>query len=83
MKPDISENQLPFQGIRLVTVCQMLNASPATIWRWVKTNPGFPRPIKLSPSVTAWDEAELLEWIRERKDERQTEQASMLKGDRK
>ena len=83
MRPEIEEKQSTFRGVRLVTVCQMLNASPATIWRWVKTNPGFPKPIKLSPSVTAWDEAELLAWIRDRKGQRQPQQPALLNGDGK
>jgi len=56
--------------IRLKEVCLITAASQATIWRWVKTNPGFPRPIRLSPSCTVWNEAELLEWIENKKDQR-------------
>lgn len=32
--------------------------SPATIWRWTADGK-FPKPIKLSPGVTAWDNADL------------------------
>ena len=33
-----------------------LPVSPATIWRWVREcKPGFPKPFKLSESVTVWD----------------------------
>lgn len=76
-----SEQRTTFRGVRLVTVCQMLNASPATIWRWVKTNPGFPQPIKLSAAVTAWDEAELLEWLDAKKANRKTRNDTAREGD--
>ena len=32
----------------------ILPVSAATIWRWVRDNPDFPKPFKLGPSVTAW-----------------------------
>lgn len=32
--------------------------SPATIWRWVAAG-HFPKPVKLSAGVTAWDNADL------------------------
>lgn len=81
MTPNETQLPLPFRAVRLVNVCQMLNASPSTIWRWVKTNPSFPKPIKLSPSVTAWDEAELLAWVQARKSERHHENAPTSDGD--
>jgi len=31
-----------------------LPVSPSTIWRWVREN-RFPKPFKLSDSVTVWD----------------------------
>ena len=56
--------------IRLPEVCTTTGTSSTTIWRWVKNNPGFPQPIKLSAAVTAWDEAELVEWLECKKAER-------------
>lgn len=35
-----------------------LPVSPATIWRWVREG-RFPKPFKLSDSVTVWDVAEV------------------------
>jgi predicted DNA-binding transcriptional regulator AlpA len=37
--------------------------SRATIWRRVKEDPSFPRPIKLSEGVTCWSENEVSEWL--------------------
>ena len=33
-----------------------------TIWRWVKKEPGFPQPVKLSPGTTRWRLDELEAW---------------------
>jgi len=49
--------------IRLPDVCTLLSVSPNTVWRWVKKNPGFPQPIKLSPGVVVWNKAALLAWV--------------------
>lgn len=40
----------------------LLPVSEMTIWRWVKTGV-FPKPIKLSPSITAWDLEEVQKFI--------------------
>lgn len=58
-----------FKGrvLRINGVCELISCSPATIWRWVKNDPDFPKSFKLSPSLTVWDEAELLGWIDQKK----------------
>ena len=33
-----------------------------TVWRWVKTEAGFPKPVKLSPGTTRWRLDELEAW---------------------
>lgn len=33
-----------------------------TIWRWLKTDASFPKPIKLSPGCTRWKESEIDTW---------------------
>lgn len=33
-----------------------------TVWRWLKTDPTFPRPISLSPGCTRWKLAEIEAW---------------------
>jgi prophage regulatory protein len=34
----------------------------ATIWRWVNTDPNFPKPVKLSPQCTRWKLSEIETW---------------------
>lgn len=67
MKHQIDNKVQTSRALRLNRVCHLTGASPATIWRWVKTNPDFPRPFRLSPAITVWDEAELVQWIEGRK----------------
>ena len=38
----------------------------ATIWRWTKTDPGFPGPVKLSAQCTRWKNSEIERWEKER-----------------
>lgn len=33
-----------------------------TVWRWVKTDPNFPKPISLSPGCTRWRLDEIEAW---------------------
>jgi len=37
-----------------------------TIWRWIKTA-GFPKPVKLSPGCTRWDEKLIEDWESKRR----------------
>ncbi len=34
----------------------------ATIWRWVNTDPDFPKPVKLSPQCTRWKLSDIEIW---------------------
>lgn len=34
----------------------------ASIWRWVKTDWSFPRPVQLSPGCSRWRLADLEAW---------------------
>lgn len=34
----------------------------ATLWRWLKTDPTFPKPVTLSPGCTRWRLADLEAW---------------------
>lgn len=36
--------------------------SRPTIWRWLKSDPTFPRPFKLSPQCTRWRDDEIAAW---------------------
>ena len=42
-----------------------LPVSPATVWRWVREG-SFPKPFKLSASVTVWDLAQVDAFIAKR-----------------
>jgi prophage regulatory protein len=33
-----------------------------TVWRWLKTDPTFPKPISLSPGCTRWRLDEIEAW---------------------
>ena len=51
---------MPSKVIRLADIATtkqksgLLPVSPTTVWRWVREG-RFPKPFKLSPSVTVWD----------------------------
>lgn len=55
------------RAIRLPEVCNLTGMSRATIWRKARGG-DFPQPFRLSEAITAWDEGEILDWIRSRKD---------------
>ncbi|QKI88965.1 helix-turn-helix transcriptional regulator [Thiomicrorhabdus xiamenensis] len=59
------ENQL----IRIRPMCKTMlgGVNNSTIYRWIKTE-GFPKPIKLSPSCSVWNIAEVQAWIDARKE---------------
>jgi prophage regulatory protein len=40
-------------------VAKRLGISLPTLYRWVRTFPNFPRPRKIGPSVTVFDDAEI------------------------
>ena len=54
--------------LRLKNICQITGCSPATIWRWVKTDPSFVKPFKLGPNSTGWDADDIDRWLRGRKE---------------
>ena len=41
----------------------LLPVSPTTIWRWLKTDPNFPKPIKIGKGITAWQLNEIDTWL--------------------
>jgi len=45
-------------------VAEMLDVSEATVWRWCKTLPAFPRPVKLSPGCTRFNLDQIAEYLR-------------------
>lgn len=38
------------------------SVSRQTVWRWLKTDPTFPKPISLSPGCTRWRLDEIERW---------------------
>ncbi|NGM46909.1 AlpA family phage regulatory protein [Rhodobacter sp. SGA-6-6] len=47
-------------------IAKRYNVTKPTIWRWVRTDPTFPRPMKLSPGCTRWKLAEVEAWEAEK-----------------
>ncbi|WP_320034852.1 AlpA family phage regulatory protein [Halarcobacter sp.] len=50
--------------LRITEVMKMTGIAKSTIWLWVKEEK-FPKPIKLSPRITVWDEDSINEWKKE------------------
>ncbi len=55
----------PAQFYRLPTLKAKLGISGSHIWAMVKSGK-FPKPIKLSENVTAWNSADVEAWAQER-----------------
>jgi prophage regulatory protein len=47
--------------IRIQDVMKKIGIARSTIWLWVKEN-RFPKPVKLSPRITVWEEDKIQEW---------------------
>lgn len=48
--------------LRISDVAEKTALSESTIWLWVSEGK-FPKPIKLSPKITIWEEAKVDEWM--------------------
>ena len=48
--------------LRIKDVMKKTGIAKSTIWLWVSEGK-FPKPIKLSPRITVWDEKEIDNWI--------------------
>ncbi len=48
--------------LRITNVVKKTGLGKSTIWLWVKEN-RFPKPIKLSPRVTVWEEDKIEKWM--------------------
>ena len=53
------------QYVRLGTLLTMVPMSASTVWRKVRAG-SFPRPVKLSVRITAWELSAVERWARER-----------------
>lgn len=40
-----------------------LNVSVATVWRWAKTDPTFPKSFKLGENCTRWYREQIDAWV--------------------
>jgi prophage regulatory protein len=54
------------QALRPTAAAQRLGISLPTLWRKVRADSSFPRPIKLSPRVTVFLERDLDSWLAEK-----------------
>ena len=50
------------QSLRPKPAAQLLGIGVATLWRWSRERPDFPKPRKLSARCTIFDHDELLAW---------------------
>lgn len=54
---------LPLEGMsRASTILPLLPFGSTTLWQWSK-NGKFPAPVKLSPTITAWRNRDILNWL--------------------
>ena len=51
------------RALRDKAVAAKIGVSRPHLWTLVKTDPAFPRPVKLSPNVTIWLESEVDAWL--------------------
>jgi prophage regulatory protein len=51
------------RAIKVASVADLTGDSVSTVWRRTREDPSFPKPFKLSPQSTVWNEAEILAWI--------------------
>ncbi len=47
-------------------VAERLTVTPPTVWRYVREDLSFPRPIKLSAGCTRWRADEIEHWLETR-----------------
>lgn len=45
--------------VSVQTIADRWENSTATVWRRLRTDPTFPRPVKLSPGCTRWKLSEI------------------------
>ena len=48
--------------LRIKDVMDKTGIAKSTIWLWVKEGK-FPKPIKLSPRITVWENEKIDEWM--------------------
>jgi prophage regulatory protein len=50
------------QSYRPKQAAELLGIGTATLWRWIKSRPDFPQPIRLSPRCTVIPGDQLIAW---------------------
>ena len=59
----IASSVLPHQGMsRASSILPLLPFGSSTLWEWSKSGK-FPAPVKLSPTITAWRNRDVLNWL--------------------
>ncbi|WP_406565979.1 helix-turn-helix transcriptional regulator [Allitabrizicola rongguiensis] len=58
----LGANALPETYLTDAQLAARYGVNKATPWRWAKTDPTFPKPVKLSPQCTRWKLADLENW---------------------
>lgn len=59
-----SNTQCKFtRAIKVSSVADLTGDSVSTVWRRTREDPTFPKPFKLSPQSTVWNQADILAWI--------------------
>ncbi|QKF67848.1 putative transcriptional regulator, AlpA family [Arcobacter venerupis] len=51
--------------LRIVDVMKKTGIAKSTIWLWISEGK-FPKPIKLSPIITIWEEEKVDNWMKEK-----------------
>lgn len=49
--------------LRDALAAKKLGMARGTLWRLAKEDPDFPKPVKISPKITGWIEAEIDQYI--------------------
>ncbi len=58
--------------LRVNDVAAFLAVNRSTIYRWIKSNPNFPRPIQLGERSTVFDLDELKEFVSSKREPQTT-----------
>ena len=49
--------------LRVEDVASSLKVGKSTVWESPRSDPAFPKPIKLSDRITRWLESDLEDWV--------------------
>ena len=63
MPLDANHHSYNRRYLRVRGVGTLIGASRSHVWNLAKTDPDFPKPIRLSRGVTVWDEHEVEAWV--------------------